>query len=409
IILENDAGEKIFTSRDPALIRSASDHDPLAAVRGDWQTAPERSWTVDIPDIVEGQHQNIFVGLIRSRDAQARAAVQQSVYASRQARDLWHADAVLSLWEGLLAESVAEFPCPAVIENYGQKFDISISTLRMHLLVALTWEEACAQQPSLVNGLQCAPYNEAVSKMRMGLQGSAAVVDALLSKTFTAFGKCDKELRRGSKTFGAAAIIQQITNERQRLLSLLSNCSWQCAQKIPQYCDDLYTCFSRLPKSEKKAQMWLSSHQELIEEEATFAHLHNNALLRNLGMQNQMQQATEHCAMAYAAYTAVALGTGSASDARDHERAYSKMMNACAHELDTFYDEREKLLAPCKEMLPFLKRIKAGFIQRKIVQRMEQLLHNYPDCSLGSDIPSQSQAMQQLMQDARVFLERSGG
>lgn len=408
IILENDAGENIFTSRHAALIRSASGVDPLAVAQADWQTAPERSWTEDIPDSVVCQHQSVYIGLIRSRDAQARAAVQQSAYASRQTRDLWHADAVHSLWKGLVTETADAFPCSLAIQNIDQKFACSSVALRTHLLVAMTWEAACAHEPTLASGLVCAPYNEAIVVMRSNFQKSAAEVDALLSKVFSAFGKCDKELRRGSKTFGAAAVIQQITRERQRLLMLLSRCTWKLAQKIPQYCADVHSCLSRLPQLEKRTQEWLRNHQDLIEQEESFAHLPDNALLRNLGLQAQLRAAAELCALAYAEYTAVALGTGSRKHALDYSREWVRLMNACADEVDTFYKQREKILAPCREILPFLKRLETGFIQKKIIQQMEQLLHKYPDCSLGSDIPNQTQAMQQLLEDARMFLERSG-
>ncbi len=407
VILENEAGDTIFSSRHAALIRSASDNDPLAAVRADWQSAPERSWTIDIPDVIDAQHQRVFVGLIRSRDAQARPAVQQSVYASRQARDVWHADALSSLWQGLVAESLLEFPCPTSLEQVSQKFDTSVAAIRVHLVVSASWDEACNQSTHFATGLDSSVFAQAVETMRQGLQQSAVLVDRVLTSIFSALGKLDKELRRGSKTFGAAAILQQLTMERERLLALLTTADWETAQQMAQWCADLQACWARLPQANKIAQAWLRDHHELAEQQQAFAHLEQNALLRNLGHQQQMQKAAQVCALAYAEHTAVAVGKGSRHDALAHNREWTSLMNDCADILDEFYHQREKLLAPCKDILPFLERLETGFIQDRLVKRMKYLMRSYPDCSLGSDIPSQTKDIQQLVQDARIFLDRS--
>ena len=392
-------GGLVYEGRDPAFLATqAGAGDRLRLLKASWETQPAAVWPGDLPGeggrVVHGALIG-WVALGRARAADGTVAFKRTVYGSDAAARAWHQDGLDAGLEAALGadlEALVTAPAPLALTLRVEKhLGARLGALRRAAALAAATE---VDRPQIRDQ---AGWDDLVVRARIAALAAGKAVDPVFDRAATQVEQARNRLKAGAKTLVAAQASRSVGECLDRLLGP----GWW--QRLPS------TTFLRL-------DVLLTSHAARLDGKgggnpaaisdriaALFdlwdRHLGTEAarVVSALGLTRRVRDLrgllAESC-------HALALG----QNATQAEHRLRIGLQEVARQVDDTRDriaETRQALIEASRLVP---RIAVAQRRERVGNDLGNYLKEFPDLTIGCDLPGQHQAAQAVIALVRASL-----
>ncbi len=403
----------LYEGRDPAFLATqAGGADRLRLLKAEWETEPGAGWPGDLPRAggevrpgaarrstelgsqVGAGGQTGFVALGRARDARGAVAVRRTVYASREAAEAWHQDGIDAGLEAQLGpqlERLALAPVPGSLAARCEKtLTLRAGALRRHLLFAAALE---ADRGRIATADDWAEFT---ARSAAAVEQAAVGLDALIERIALAAEAVAQRRRQGAKTLIAAQAAASVALVVERLLApgWATRLPWSALRRLDLYLTAQGRRLEPGAKADARAsdriQGLFSAWDEVLAGDS-------NRLLVITG-----QGATVRSLWGVLHESCHALAGGA------NAQAAEMRLRVGLREVDGVVSAARDRIAETRHLLLETSRLvpRIPLVERR--QRFErdlgQALKDFPDLTIGADLPGQHAAARALVERIRASL-----
>ncbi len=398
-VIKSADGGLVYDGRDPAFLATqAGAGDRLRLLKASWETQPGIAWPGDLPGeggkVVHGTLVG-YVALGRARAADGTVAFKRTVYGSEIAARAWHQDGLEAGLEAVLGpdlEALATAPAPlAVTLKVEKHLGARLGVLRRSFALAAAWE---VDRPQIRDQ---ASWDDLVARARVAALAAGRGCDGVLDRAATLVDQTRTRLRQGAKTLVAAQASRSVTECLDRLLGP----GWW--QRLPS------PTLARL-------DVLLSSHIARLDGKGGGnptalsdrmvgifdlwdRHLGTDAarIITALGLGKRVRDLRGLLAESL---HALALG----QNATQAEHRLRIGLQEVARQVD---DARDRIAETRQNLIEagrLIPRIAVAQRRERIQQELATATRDFPDLTIGCDLPGQHQAAQAVIARVRASL-----
>ena len=390
----------IYEGRDPVFLATqAGSADRLRMLRAEWETEPSATWPGDLPpdggQVGTPGHSG-WVALGRARSANGAVAFKRTVYGSREAATAWHQDGIDAGLEAHFAtdlEQIALASVPGTLAaRWEKQFSQRIGAFRRHAALAALLEV----EPGPVKIADDWPLLTA--RCAKTLEGVRNEVDGLAERIVTTAEDLARSRRQGTKTLLAAQASASVGLVVERLLATgwTARLPWSALRKTDQF---LAAQLKRLApgttirldaRTSDRIQGLFTAWDDVVGPDAT-------RLLVALGLVRTVRSLW---GCLHECVHALVSGSGAQAAEMRLRLGLEDIGRQLSAARDRMAESRQSLL----EVSRIVPRIVVAERRTRLEQELSQALKDFPDLSLGADLPGQHFAVHGLLTRIRSAL-----
>ncbi len=390
----------VYEGREPVFLTTqAGSADRLRLLRAEWETEPAATWPGDLPPdggLIGTPGHSGWVALGRARSATGAVAFKRTVYGSREAAAAWHQDGIAAGLEAHFAGALESIALASVsgtlAARWDKQFSQRIGAFRRHAALAAILEI----EPDAVKVADDWPL--LTTRCAKTLEGIRNDVDGLAERIVTTAEDLSRSRRQGTKTLLAAQASASVGLVVERLLATgwTARLPWSALRRVDQF---LAAQAKRLApgtttrldaRTSDRIQGLFTAWDDVLGQDST-------RLLLVLGLTRTVRSLW---GCLHECVHALVSGSGAQAAEMRLRLGLEDLGRQLSAARDRMAESRQSLI----EVSRITPRIVVVERRIRLEQELAQALKDFPDLSLGADLPGQHFAVHSLLTRIRSAL-----